>query len=220
MFDVEHLIKSGGILVVALIVFAESGLLIGFFLPGDTLLFAAGLAAANGDLPLLPLIVAIIVAAVVGDNVGYSIGRRTGSRLFTKKDGLIFRQEYIERASEFYEKHGGKTIILARFTPVVRTFAPVVAGASKMNRERFMLFNVVGGILWGAGMTLLGFFVGDLVPGLDKYMEKAIIAVVSLSILIAIGHALRDEKIRNALWHRLKRNLMLNRRPKDHDKIA
>lgn len=216
MLDVEHLVKSGGILLISLIIFAESGLLVGFFLPGDTLLFAAGLAAYNGDIPLLPLITAIIAAAIIGDNVGYSIGRRSGPRLFTKKDGLVFRQEYIQKAEEFYEKHGGKTIVLARFTPIVRTFAPVVAGASKMDRKRFMTFNILGGILWGAGMTLLGYFVGRTIPGLDKYIEYVIIAVVIVSILLGLSHALRDVKIRRALWQRFKRDILLNRR-KSHD---
>jgi len=161
------------------------------------------------------LIAAVIVAAVLGDNVGYSIGRRAGGRIFTKKDGVIFRREYIEAAEKFYEKHGGKTIIIARFTPIVRTFAPVVAGASKMPRKRFMVFNVLGGILWGAGMPLLGYFVGNRVPGLDKYIEKVIVAVVLLSVLIATGHLLKDAKTRKLLIEKLRnfaRKLLLNKR--------
>ena len=199
MFDIEQLIRSGGILLIALIVFAESGLLIGFFLPGDTLLFGAGLAASQGELSLPFLIIAVVLAAIIGDNVGYSIGRRMGSRLFTKQDGILFRKEYIDTAEKFYEKHGGKTIIIARFTPIVRTFAPVVAGASKMPRRRFFMFNIIGGIVWGAGMPLLGYFVGNRIPGLDKYMEIVILGVVALSILIAIAHILKDPKTRELL---------------------
>jgi len=204
MFNIEHIIQAGGILIVALIVFAESGLLIGFFLPGDTLLFGAGLAASQGDISLIALIIATIVAAVLGDNVGYSIGRRMGKKVFTKDDGILFRKEYIETAEKFYEKHGGKTIILARFTPIVRTFAPVVAGASNMPRRRFMSFNIIGGVVWGAGMPLLGYFLGKRIPGLDKYMELVILSVVGLSILIAVGHILKDQKTRGALAAKIR----------------
>ena len=199
MLDIEHIIQAGGIVLIALIVFAESGLLIGFFLPGDTLLFGAGLAASQGKFSLLILILATITAAIIGDNTGYSIGKRMGKRIFTKDDGILFRKEYVETAEKFYEKHGGKTIILARFTPIVRTFAPVVAGASNMNRRRFIMFNVVGGVIWGAGMPLLGYFVGSRIPGLDKYMELVIIGVVLLSLLIAAGHILKDKKTREIL---------------------
>jgi len=221
MLDVHSLLDSGGMLaiaIVSLIVFAESGLLVGFFLPGDTLLFAAGLAASQGQLPLGLLIVCTVVAAVLGDNVGYSIGRRAGPRIFKKKDGIIFRSEYIESAEKFYEKHGGKTIIIARFTPIVRTFAPVVAGASKMQRRRFMSFNVVGGVLWGAGMPLLGYFVGNRIPGLDKYIEYVLIAVVGLSFLFAFGHLLKDAKTRKAIFQAIKdmfSKLSLNKKIKN-----
>lgn len=204
MFDIEHIIQSGGILIVSIIVFAESGLLIGFFLPGDTLLFGAGLAASQGELSLPLLIISVVTAAIVGDNVGYSIGRRMGPRLFTKKDGILFRQEYIELADKFYKKHGGKTIIVARFTPIVRTFAPVIAGATKMPRQKFMVYNVVGGILWGAGMPLLGYFVGNRIPGLDKYIEIVILGVVALSILLAFWHVLKDKKTRQLLKEKMK----------------
>lgn len=210
MFDVHSLLSSGGylaILIVSLIVFAESGLLIGFFLPGDTLLFAAGLAASQGEISLPFLIISIVLAAVIGDNVGYSIGRRSGPRIFNKKDGVIFRKEYIESAEKFYEKHGGKTIIIARFTPVVRTFAPVVAGATKMDRKRFFAFNVVGGVLWGAGMPLLGYFAGSKIPGLDKYIEIILISIVALSVLIAVYHLLKDPKTRKLMSAKLKNAL-------------
>lgn len=204
MLDPEAIIRTGGVLLIAAIVFAESGLLVGFFLPGDTLLFGAGLAASQGELSLPWLIVAVVVAAIVGDNVGYSIGRRTGSRIFSKKDGIIFKQEYLEKAEEFYSKHGGKTIIIARFTPIVRTFAPVVAGAGKMSRERFFAFNVIGGILWGAGMPLLGYYIGSKIPGLDHYIEYVIIGVVLLSLLLAFGHLLKDRETRRQLTARGK----------------
>ncbi len=215
MFDINQLLSAGGmigVLIVALVVFAESGLLVGFFLPGDTLLFGAGLLASQGELPILPLIVATVLAAIVGDNVGYSIGRRSGHRLFKKKDGLLFRQGYITRAEVFYEKHGGKTIILARFTPVVRTFAPVVAGVGKMPRKRFMAFNVIGGTLWGAGMTLLGYHVGGRIPGLDKYIELVLLGVVVLSIGLSLLHLLKEKETRAIIWQKVKRNIFLNKK--------
>lgn len=215
MFDIDQIVSAGGILLVSLIVFAESGLLIGFFLPGDTLLFGAGLAASQGKFSIFWLIFFVILAAVIGDNVGYSIGRRAGPRIFKKKDGILFRQEYIQKSEEFYEKHGGKTIILARFTPIVRTFAPVVAGASKMPRQRFMFFNIVGGILWGGGMSLLGYAIGGRIPGLDHYIELVIIGVMVVSILLAFAHLLKDPKTRIMIWSGLKSNLgkvFLNKR--------
>ncbi len=213
----ENILQTGGILLVAAIVFAESGLLVGFFLPGDTLLFATGLYASQGRIPYpLPVVLLIIViAAIAGDNVGYSFGRRMGNRVFKKQDGIFFRQEYIEKAEAFYEKHGGKTIIIARFTPIVRSFAPIVAGAGKMPRRKFMAYNVVGGVLWGAGMTLLGYFVGSKIPGLDKYIEYVMVVVIGLSFLLAFSHVLKDKKTRTMLMAKIKltlSNLFLNKK--------
>lgn len=210
MFDVEQITSTGGligILLVSAIVFAESGILIGFFLPGDTLLFAAGLAASQGTLSLPLLIFGIVTAAILGDNVGYSIGRRMGPRLFKKKDGIIFRQEYIQQAEKFYESHGGKTIILARFTPIVRTFAPVVAGASKMPREKFFFYNVIGGVIWGCGLPLLGYLIGDSIPQLSHYIDYIIIAVMVLSVLIAFKHLFQDADTRKKIFAVIKSKL-------------
>lgn len=215
MFDIESIISAGGIILISAIVFAESGLLIGFFLPGDTLLFGAGLAASQGKFSLFWLIVCVIVAAIIGDNVGYSIGRRAGPRIFKKKDGILFRQEYLQKSEEFYEKHGGKTIILARFTPIVRTFAPVVAGAGKMSREKFMFYNVIGGVLWGGGMSVLGYSIGSRIPHLDKYIELAIYGIMIASILLAFAHILKDAKTRTMMLNAIKSNfskLFLNKR--------
>lgn len=196
MLDIDTIISAGGILLIAAIIFAESGLLVGFFLPGDTLLFGAGLAASQGKFSLVWLIVWTAVAAIVGDNVGYSIGRRAGPRIFKKKDGILFRQEYLQKSEEFYEAHGGKTIILARFTPIVRTFAPVVAGAGKMPRQKFMIYNVVGGLVWTVGLSVLGYTVGSRIPHLDKYIEIVILGVMVLSILLAFIHLMHDPKTR------------------------
>ncbi len=148
VLNVDTIIRSGGLLLIAGIIFAESGLLIGFFLPGDTLLFSAGFFSSQGQLPLGWLMLVVVVAAAAGDSVGYSIGRRTGNRIFKKADGLFFRQEYISKAADFYQKHGGKTIILARFIPIIRTFAPLVAGVGNMPYKRFLDFNLIGG--WAA----------------------------------------------------------------------
>lgn len=207
MFDIETIISAGGLLLIAGIIFAESGLLIGFFLPGDTLLFGAGLAASQGRFSLFWLIFWTALAAIIGDNVGYSIGRRAGPRIFKKKDGILFRQEYLQKSEKFYEDHGGKTIILARFTPIVRTFAPVVAGAGKMTRQRFLIFNIVGGILWTGGLSILGYFIGNRIPHLDKYIELVIIGVMVVSILLAFAHILRDPKTRAMLFSNIKTGL-------------
>lgn len=203
------------LLAVGLVVFAESGLLIGFFLPGDTLLLGAGILAAGGLLPIHWLVVVVVLAAIIGDNVGYSIGRRTGKRLLNKPDGIVFRHEHIARAEKFYELHGGKTIILARFVPIVRTFAPMVAGMSKMPRERFILFNVFGGLLWGAGLTLLGYWFGSVVPAVKHYIEPTFIGVTLLTIAIIFYHLFKDAKTRRRLGQKVKliiRTILLNKK--------
>lgn len=215
MFDVETLVGAGNVLLIAAVVFVESGLLIGFFLPGDTLLFAAGLAASQGKFSLGWLLISIVAAAILGDNVGYSIGRRSGKRLFQKEDGVLFRKEHVQRAQDFYDNHGGKTIILARFVPIVRTFAPVVAGIGKMPRKRFMMFNFVGGVLWGTLMPLLGFWLGKRIPHLDQYIEVVFIAIVIGSFAISFGHLWRDKETRKRLVQKFKliiRNIFLNKK--------
>ncbi|MCA9333142.1 VTT domain-containing protein [Candidatus Saccharibacteria bacterium] len=209
MFDVNSIIQSGGILFVAFVIFAESGLLIGFWLPGDTLLLGAGIIAAQGEISLLWLIFAIVAAAILGDNVGYSIGRRTGHKIFKKDDGIFFQKEHVIRAEKFYEDHGGKTIILARFIPIVRTFAPLVAGVGKMKRQRFMLFNVIGALLWGAGVTLIGYWFGSKIPHLEEYVHYVILGVVLISILSSLIHILKEKKIRDRLFAKVKRLLRL-----------
>ena len=192
MFNAEHVVQSGGILAIALMVFAESGLLIGFFLPGDSLLLAAGFFAGQGKLPIVWLIVAVVVAAIIGDNVGYRIGRRFGPKLFKRSDGIFFRREYVEQTQGFYERHGGKTIILARFVPIVRTFAPVVAGVGKMDWRRFTFFNIFGGLFWGVGVTLVGYFIGTAVPDLDNYFVPIVIIGAQVILAIALIHIFKN----------------------------
>ncbi len=196
MVSIDKIILSSGLIAIGATIFAESGLLVGIFLPGDTLLLGAGILASQDTLPLIPLILVVIIAAILGDNVGYSIGRRTGSRIFHKKDGIIFRHEYLQKAEDFYEQHGGKTIILARFVPIVRTFAPLVAGAGKMPRKRFLLFNIIGGSVWGGGVTLLGYWLGNSIPGLDKYITLTIVLVTVATFGSATIHVLKDKRIR------------------------
>lgn len=199
MLLMDKLILGGGYLAIGLTIFAESGLLIGFFLPGDTLLFGAGILAAQGVFSLPALIATIVVAAIVGDNVGFSIGRRFGPNLYKRPDGAIFKKEYLIRASDFYKKHGGKTIIIARFVPIVRTFAPVVAGISDMPRQSFITYNIVGGILWGATLPLVGYYAGIKMPWLEHYIEPLILCVVLITVLPALAHLIRQENFRTAV---------------------
>lgn len=195
-FDLGELVASAGLLGVAAIVFAESGLLIGFFLPGDSLLFTAGILASQGFFAITPLVLLTIAAAIIGDSVGYSFGARVGRRLFQREESRFFHRKNLERAEAFYERHGKLTIILARFTPIVRTFAPIVAGIGKMRYTTFLAYNVIGGILWGAGITLLGYFLGEAIPDIDRAIIPIVVVIVVLSVIPAIRHALEARKQR------------------------
>lgn len=187
--DPQHLIETLGLIGIFCIVFAESGLLIGFFLPGDSLLFTAGfLASAPSSvdeslhLPLPVLLVGCAVAAISGDQVGYLMGRRIGPALFRRPDSRLFKRENVDKAEAFFERYGAKTIVLARFVPIVRTFAPIVAGVSRMKYRTFVTFNVVGGLLWAVGVTLLGYFLGQ-VDVVEENLEITILAIVAISVL-------------------------------------
>jgi membrane-associated protein len=209
--DLVTFIQAVSILGVAFIIFAESGLLIGFFLPGDSLLFTAGFLMYTGVLGFnIHLAVLILfAAAVLGDSVGYTFGRRVGHRIFSRPDAKLFKQEYIKRAQAFYEKHGAKTIVLARFIPIVRTFAPVVAGASDMPYRRFLSFNVIGAFLWTAGVTYSGYFLGKWFEAMGWQIDQVLLPVVAIIIVISVLppaiHILRDKKNRDALWNGAKR---------------
>ena len=182
--DIPSLIKWAGYVGLTAIIFAETGLLVGFFLPGDSLLVTAGLLISQGfPLDLVKLGSILTVAAIVGDTVNYWFGRWTGPRIFTRDDSLFFKKKHVYRAQAFYDKHGGKTIIIARFMPIVRTFAPLVAGVAHMEYKRFMAYNVFGGIFWIWSMLLTGYYLGQMVPGIDKYLEIVILTVIFLSIL-------------------------------------
>ena len=181
--DVRGLIEWGGTIGLTAIIFAETGLLVGFFLPGDSLLVMAGLLAAQGTFNVWTMGLLLMLASIIGNMVGYYIGAATGPRLFTREDSLLFNKKHLVRAHEFYEKHGGKTIILARFMPIVRTFVPVVAGMGKMSYRRYMFYNVVGGVLWIWSMLFTGYFLGRYIPGIDEHIEMVIIGVIFLSLL-------------------------------------
>jgi membrane-associated protein len=187
----ESLIETFGTLGLLLIIFAESGLLIGFFLPGDSLLFTAGLLTARGTLSLPVIMVGASLAAIAGDQVGYLIGKRAGPALFKRPDSRLFKQKNVERAHAYFEKNGPKTVILARFLPVIRTFTPVVAGVGEMEYRRFVTFNVIGGVLWGAGVTLLGRILGDTVPDIDKWLLPIILVIGAVSFVPVILELLR-----------------------------
>ncbi len=176
-------IAAAGYLALIAVVFAETGLAVGFFLPGDSLLVVAGLFAARGDLDILILLSTLFVAAVVGDAVGYATGARLGPKLFSRPKSFLFRPAHLEKAKAFYDSHGGKTIIMARFVPILRTFVPIVAGAAHMPYRRFAIFNVTGGAAWVTSMLLVGYFLGSVVPGIDHHIEKVVIVVILLSFL-------------------------------------
>lgn len=192
VLNVNHLIESGGLLLIAAIVFAETGLLIGFFLPGDTLLLTAGVFAAQGKLPIVWVIPLVIIASIAGNIAGYHIGKHGGKRIFKKRDGLLFKQEYAMRAEKFYESHGGKTVLLARFVPIIRTLAAVVAGIGHMEFATFMFYNVIGAILWGGGVTLLGYWFGSRIPNIDHYILPVILLVSILSFGPVLYHLAKN----------------------------
>jgi membrane-associated protein len=198
IYDVQAIVTFGGLLGLVLVIFAETGLLVGFFLPGDSLLVTAGIFCSPANptgRPLLDIawvLVAVSIAAVAGDTVGYWIGAKSGPRLFTREDSLLFKKRYLRQTQEFYDRHGGKTIIMARFIPIVRTFAPVVAGAAKMSYRRFLSYNVFGGIFWVVSMTVLGYGLASVYPNITKHIDKLIIVIIFVSLLPAMISWLRN----------------------------
>ncbi len=190
--DPKLLIEQFGYLGIFLIVFAESGLFFGFFLPGDSLLLIAGVLAAGGLLSVWVLIPLVFIAAILGDQIGYWTGSSLGRRLFKRTDSFLFKKEYVERSEQFFAKHGHKTIVLARFVPIVRTFTPILAGVSRMKYTTFVSYNIVGAVLWGIGITLAGYALGN-VPGVDKYLHIIIGVIIVISLVPVLGH-LRGKK--------------------------
>lgn len=180
--DLPTLVTMVGYVGLAVIILCETGLLFGFFLPGDSLLFTAGLLASQGVFAIWLLIPILAVAAIVGDSIGYAIGARVGPALYKREDSFFFRKRYIEETEAFYAKHGPYTIVLARFVPIVRTFAPVLAGVGRMHYPLFVRYNILGGLLWTVGLTLAGYFLGRLVPGVADYLDAIIIGIILLSL--------------------------------------
>ena len=198
--DVNTFLQTIGFLGIIVVVFAESGLFFGFILPGDSLLFTAGFLASQGVFSIVLLMIGCVVAAIVGDNVGYAFGNRVGKRIFTRDNSLFFRKDHLERAKIFYEKYGPSTIVLSRFLPVVRSFAPIVAGASDMNYRTFVCYNIIGGSLWALGLTGLGYVLGSVIPNVDHYLLPLVAAIIILSFLPPMVHVLKDKHDRRAIW--------------------
>ena len=193
----DTLIKVG-LLGAYFILFAESGLLIGFFLPGDSLLFTAGLLASRGYFSIWALVIGGAIAAIIGNQVGYHFGRRFGPRIFNKEESLLFHKDHIIRAENFYEKYGGAALIISRFTPIIRTFVPILAGVGKMNYRKFFLYNIIGGILWVFGVSFAGYFLGKIVPDIDKYILPIIIVIIILSAITPTWGYLQHRKNRRS----------------------
>jgi membrane-associated protein len=191
LFNVKGLIEWGGTLLVCVIVFVETGFFVGFFLPGDSLLVTAGVFAASGQLHISELLLLVPLCAIIGDQIGYWIGRKAGQALYQREDSLIFRKRHLQRAHEFYEKYGGKTVILARFVPIIRTFCPPVAGAAEMSYGRYLAYDVAGGILWGGGMVLVGYSLARQIPNISENIHYVIAVVIFLSLLPPIIGVLR-----------------------------
>ncbi len=196
--DVHYLVQTFGYPGVTLIVFAETGLMLGFFLPGDSLLVTAGIFAAKGFFNIAVLCTILFIAATLGNLVGYWFGKHVGKRLFSKEDSLLFHKDHVKRASEFYEKHGGKAIIIARFIPIIRTFAPIIAGIADMKFSVFLFYNIVGSMLWAVGLTLAGFYLGRFIP--DKFFEPIILAVIIISLIPAFYHTVNTKEKRRQIF--------------------
>ncbi|KKU50790.1 MAG: hypothetical protein A3A28_02310 [Candidatus Sungbacteria bacterium RIFCSPLOWO2_01_FULL_47_32] len=196
-FDLISFLKATGYLGLFGVVFAESGLFIGFFLPGDSLLFTAGFLASQGYFNIALLMLVCLLGAILGDSFGYAFGKKTGETLFAKEDSFFFHKRQLERARIFYELHGKKTIILARFMPIIRTFAPILAGVGQMRYPTFLSYNVIGGIAWGVGIPAIGYFLGSVIPNIDKYLLPIVLGIIVVSVLPPAIHVLKDKEYRD-----------------------
>lgn len=205
MLNPTHLVQSGGLALIALLIFGESGMFIGFFFPGDTLLLSAGVFAAAGKLSLAAIMLVASLAAIVGDNTGYTIGKVMGPRLFRKKDGVLFRHEYIERAEHFFGRFGSKAMLLAHFVPVVRTFAPILAGVGKMSHAKFFIFDAIGDTAWAIAMTLVGYYIGSKIPNIDHYILLLVAAAMLFTFAPVAFHLATDKKFHAKLRTRISK---------------
>lgn len=203
--DLPELIRAVGYLGIFAIIFAETGLLIGFFLPGDSLLFTAGILAGQGYLNIYLLMIFMLAGAIMGNSVGYWIGKKFGPKVFSKEESLLFNQSHVKRAEQFFEQYGILTLIIARFVPIVRTFVPVMAGVGKMNYGKFMIHNILGAILWIISITLLGYYLGLTVPDVEKYIIPGVIVIVLLSIAPYLRKFIKNPAMRDQVKHYLVR---------------
>lgn len=194
MFDLVSLVKGAGYLGLFAIIFAESGILVGFFLPGDSLLFTAGFLASQGYLAIIPLIILLFFAAVLGDAVGYFFGKKVGTKIFSRPESFWFRPSHIEKTKSFFERYGAKTILLSRFLPAVRTFAPIMAGVGEMRYRVFAVYNAIGALLWACGLTLLGYVFGQTIPKADKYIVPVVLVIIVLSILPTTWQIIKERR--------------------------
>ena len=192
LLNPQYLISTLGFVGVVAIIYLETGAFFGFFFPGDSLLVTAGFFASQGHLPIAALLLCTFIAAVLGDSTGYAFGRKIGPAIFKKDDSIFFNKKYLFRAQEFYEKHGGITIILARFMPVIRTFAPIVAGIGNMRYRTFLAFNIVGGLLWTSAMLLIGYGFGSIIPNPDRYIIPLVVAIIIISAAPGIYKVVRE----------------------------
>lgn len=199
-------LQTIGLLGVIAVVFAESGLLIGFFLPGDSLLFTAGFLASQHVFSIAWLMIGCVAAAIAGDSVGYAFGHRVGKKIFTRKESFFFHKNHLVRARVFYERYGAKTIVFARFIPVVRSFAPIMAGVGEMHYKTFLFYNIIGGTLWALGSTGLGYILGSIIPNADHYLLPMIVLVIILSFLPPVIQVLKNKNDRQAAWRWVKRS--------------
>ncbi len=204
LVDLPSLIKAVGYFGVFAMVLAESGLLVGFFLPGDTLLFAAGFLASQGYLDIRILIPLLFIAAFSGDNIGYFIGSKVGTKIFSREESWFLKKSYLETTKDFFERHGSKAIILARFVPVVRAFMPLLAGVGKMRYRKFVIFDALGAVFWAVGITLLGYFLGNTVPNIDKYILPILAVIILLSISPTIVHLAKNKGFRSGMKEKAK----------------
>jgi membrane-associated protein len=197
IFDLSNLIQTLGLIGVIAVIYAESGLLIGFFLPGDSLLFTAGLFAAQGYLNFPLLVIGVGLAAFLGDNTGYWFGAKIGPKIFTREDSLLFKKHYVAETQEFFDKHGARAIVFARFIPVVRTFTPILAGVGKMNYSVFIKYNIVGALIWAVGISTLGYVLGQFVPQVEKFLTPIVLVIVLTSFIPPIREAYRRRSSRD-----------------------
>ena len=205
MFSIISIIKTTGYLGIFGIIFAESGLFVGFFLPGDSLLFTAGFLASQNFLNIWILVIGSFLAAVIGDSVGYAFGKKIGPKIFTKKDSLFFHQQNVEQAKIYFDQYGKKTLIMARFIPVVRTFVPILAGVGQMSYKTFLTYNILGGLLWTTGLTLLGYYLGRKIPNIDNYILPIVAIIIVGSLLPTAYHFIKDERYRRKIADMLKK---------------